>query len=100
MTISRLCARFRPVSLLLALLVVTLISVACAPTTPAGSGATAAATQAAQPAPATAAPTAARAPTATVGRLSDLPVGVDAAGNFYRGDPNAAVKLVEWSDFQ
>jgi hypothetical protein len=32
--------------------------------------------------------------------VSDLPAGVDAAGNFYRGDPNAAVKLVEFSDFQ
>jgi len=30
----------------------------------------------------------------------DIPAGVDADGNFYRGDPNAAVKLVEWSDFQ
>jgi len=25
---------------------------------------------------------------------------VDADGNFYRGDPNAPVKLVEFSDFQ
>jgi hypothetical protein len=25
---------------------------------------------------------------------------VDADGNFYRGDPKAAVKLVEYSDFQ
>ncbi len=31
---------------------------------------------------------------------ADVPVGVDAEGNFYRGNPNAAVKLVEWSDFQ
>jgi hypothetical protein len=25
---------------------------------------------------------------------------VDANGNFYRGDPNATVKLIEFSDFQ
>ena len=31
---------------------------------------------------------------------SNLPVGVDADGNFYRGDPKAPVKLVEFSDFQ
>ncbi len=32
--------------------------------------------------------------------LASLPVGRDAEGNFYRGDPNAAVKLVDYSDFQ
>jgi len=32
--------------------------------------------------------------------MKDVPTGVDGAGNFYRGDPNAPVKLVEWSDFQ
>jgi hypothetical protein len=31
---------------------------------------------------------------------ADIPTGVDADGNFYRGNPNAAVKLVEWSDFE
>ena len=30
----------------------------------------------------------------------EVPTGVDGEGNFYRGDPNAPVKLVEWSDFQ
>jgi protein-disulfide isomerase len=29
-----------------------------------------------------------------------MPTGVDADGNFYRGDPDARVKLVEWSDFE
>ena len=29
-----------------------------------------------------------------------LPVGTDADGNFYRGDPKAPVKLVDFSDFQ
>jgi hypothetical protein len=33
-------------------------------------------------------------------RPLDLPAGVDAEGNFYLGDPNAPVKMVEWSDFQ
>ena len=31
---------------------------------------------------------------------SNLPAGVDAEGNFYRGDPEATVKLIEFSDFQ
>ena len=31
---------------------------------------------------------------------SNMPMGRDAEGNFYRGDPNAAVKLVDYSDFQ
>lgn len=100
MTVSCTCARFRLVGLLLALLVVTLLGVACAPTPQTGPGATAAVTQAAQPAPATAAPIATGGPATTAAKVSDLPVGVDAAGNFYRGDPNAAVKLVEFSDFQ
>lgn len=32
--------------------------------------------------------------------MENIPVGVDAEGNFYRGDPKAAVKLVDFSDFQ
>jgi protein-disulfide isomerase len=88
-------SRARRALIPLALLIVALVAAGCAgisapvPTpapqanTPAPSGQP---TQAAGPAaPATA---------------KDIPVGVDAAGNFYRGDPNAAVKLVEWSDFQ
>jgi protein-disulfide isomerase len=34
------------------------------------------------------------------GKKIDLPMGVDADGNFYRGDLKAPVKLVEFSDFQ
>jgi protein-disulfide isomerase len=33
-------------------------------------------------------------------KLASLQVGVDADGNFYRGDPNAPIKLVDFSDFQ
>lgn len=44
-------------------------------------------------APATPAPVAAALP-------ADLPVGVDADGNFYRGDPRAPIKIIEFSDFQ
>jgi protein-disulfide isomerase len=33
-------------------------------------------------------------------KLAMLQVGVDADGNFYRGDPNAPIKLVDFSDFQ
>jgi len=33
-------------------------------------------------------------------KLARLQVGVDADGNFYRGDPNAPIKLVDFSDFQ
>ncbi len=32
--------------------------------------------------------------------LASLQVGRDADGNFYRGDPNAPIKLVDFSDFQ
>jgi protein-disulfide isomerase len=45
------------------------------------------------------APTATAAATAAA-TAGEIPAGVDADGNFYRGDPNAKVKLVEWSDFQ
>jgi protein-disulfide isomerase len=33
-------------------------------------------------------------------KLASLQVGVDADGNFYRGNPNAPIKLVDFSDFQ
>ena len=33
-------------------------------------------------------------------KLASLQVGLDADGNFYRGDPNAPIKLVDFSDFQ
>lgn len=47
-----------------------------------------------------------KAPTPTPGaaiskeKLAGLPVGINAEGNFYRGDPQAAVKLEDFSDFQ
>ncbi len=33
-------------------------------------------------------------------KLARLPVGVDDEGNFYRGDPAAPIRLVDFSDFQ
>jgi hypothetical protein len=39
-------------------------------------------------------------PTGTAGGTITLPEGVDAEGHFYRGDLNAPIKLVEFSDFQ
>ncbi len=62
-----------------------------APTT-----APAVATAPAAPQPAASSPTAA----APQVDLSKAPVGVDADGNFYRGDPKAPVKLTDFSDFQ
>ena len=79
------------------LLVVALVGVACAPATP-GTNAVPA-PSAAPAAPATEAPAQPEASQAPAGEL-DIPVGVDADGNFYRGDPKAAVKLVEFSDYQ
>lgn len=73
------------------LLVVALAVGACVTPTPAAPAATTV--------PATSAPaptTASAEPIAS----SKLPAGVDAEGNFYRGDPNATVKLIEFSDFQ
>ena len=92
--------RGRLLILPLLLLVVALVGVACAPAAPAAPNATAAPAPSAVPAaPATTAPVQTTAPQAPAGKL-DLPVGVDADGNFYRGDLKAAVKLVEYSDFQ
>ena len=93
-------AGLRLLALAVALLVVALVGVACAPAAPAAPAATAAPAPSAAPAaPATTAPVQTAAPQAPAGKF-DLPVGVDADGNFYRGDPKAAVKLVEYSDFQ
>ncbi len=39
-------------------------------------------------------------PSISKSELASLQVGRDADGNFYRGDPNAPVKLVDFSDFQ
>ncbi len=94
----------------LTLLLVALIAAACFSGLPVGprrvSPAPTAGATAIQPVP-TASPTALvplgpAAPTAAAQTemVSNIPVGVDADGNFYRGNPNAAIKLVEFSDFQ
>lgn len=90
---TRLCSQGPPRLLVLAvcLVIVGLAAGACVQPPPQGPAATSA--------PATGAPAQPPATTAPAGG-SVLPVGVDAQGNFYRGDPNAAVKLVEFSDFQ
>jgi protein-disulfide isomerase len=90
-------SRARLILLGVALLVVALLAAACG-----GGGQAPAPTQ--PPGQATA-PAAATQPSATQAapgesRPLDLPAGVDADGNFYLGDPNAPVKMVEWSDFQ
>lgn len=46
------------------------------------------------------APTPTPPPAISAAKLASLPVGVDAEGNFYRGNPQAAVKLEDFSDFQ
>lgn len=79
----------------LAVLAVMLLGTACAPSTPAAPLSTSApplatAAQAAQPA----------ATQDAQAKPLDLPAGVDADGNFYLGDPDAPVKLMEFSDFQ
>jgi len=97
--------RLRLAGLALTLVVVTLSGVACVPAVPGmpAAGPTQAApvtvapaATSAQPAPNQAEATAVQPPA----KHLDLPVGVDAAGNFYRGNINAPVKLVEYSDFQ
>jgi protein-disulfide isomerase len=100
--------RLRLAVLSLALATVALIGAACAPST---APTAAAPTQiAAPPAPATKPPATAPAAekagpvapgsAAKPAALSNVPTGVDADGNFYRGDPKAPVKLVEFSDFE
>jgi len=91
-----------PIGLVLVLIVVAAIVLsngAHGTPTPTISEATSVPTQAAtQPAPATQAATAV---SATAGSPNaDVPMGIDANGDFYRGDPNAPVKLIEYSDFQ
>jgi hypothetical protein len=101
---KQLRPRIRPgiVILGLMLLLVVLVGAACAPSTPA----VPAPSTPTQPAPATSGPAAPKAGPVAPGsttqpsRPSNLPVGVDADGNFYRGDPKAPVKLVDFSDFQ
>jgi hypothetical protein len=106
---KQLHPRIRPriVILGLVLTLAVLVGAACAPSTPAAP-APSAPTQPAptQPAPVTSGPAAPKAGPAAPGsaaqpsRPSNLPVGVDADGNFYRGDPKAPVKLIDFSDFQ
>lgn len=89
-------SRARLILLGVALLVVALLAAACA-----GGGQAPAPTQ--PPGQATASGAATQPPStqpAQDGKPLDLPAGVDADGNFYLGDPNAPVKMVEWSDFQ
>ena len=54
--------------------------------------------------PQSAAPSAASNPptpaAVAVAKRADMPMGVDANGNFYRGDPKAPIKIVDFSDFQ
>ena len=91
MNLFRQSTRLSRFSLALVLVVIGTVGAACLPAAPAAPSATAA--PAAPAAAATATP-AAQAP------AKDIAVGVDADGNFYRGDPKATVKLVEFSDFQ
>jgi protein-disulfide isomerase len=83
----------------LVLLLVVLVGAACAPSTPAAPSQDKPAPTANAPAAEKAGPVAPGA-AAKPSKASNLPMGVDADGNFYRGDPKAAVKLVEFSDFQ
>lgn len=39
-------------------------------------------------------------PPVSQSQLASLETGVDAEGNFYRGNPNAPIRLVDFSDFQ
>lgn len=84
------------------LLVFALALAACAPAAP-GSPTTAPAGSAGQtpvPVAGPAKPGGSTPAAAQPGKKLNLPVGVDADGNFYRGDPKAPVKFVEYSDFQ
>ena len=93
--------RLRLIGLAAVLLIVMLGGVACAPPAPSAPTPTAALAAPAATTAVTAAPVATQ-PTAIrpAGSKTSLLSGVDADGNFYRGDPKAPVKLVEYSDFQ
>lgn len=82
--------------LLPAAFALVLVLAACAPSTPPPPLST---STPAGIAPATDAPATSMA-TQPPGAKLDLQTGVDADGNFYRGDPSAPVTLVEFSDFQ
>lgn len=89
--------RLRWTGLSLAFLLTLLLAAACAPTSALPAPLSTATGVPPQP---TAAATADSQPAAMPAEPLELPAGVDADGNFYRGDPQAAVKLVEFSDFQ
>jgi protein-disulfide isomerase len=106
-------AGVRLAGVLLTLLAIGLLAVACAPTTapaagnaPAPTAATVSATEApaatatAPAPPATEAADTSAAPAVAVSKTVTLPSGVTSDGHFYQGDPNAPVKLVEYSEFQ
>ncbi len=94
----------RRMRLVLLLLIATALLLGGCVVPPATAPATAAPEAAATIAPeaaATVAPTEAVAETAPApAPTGEVPMGVDADGNFFRGDPNAKVTLVEWSDFE
>jgi protein-disulfide isomerase len=94
--------RLSSIGLGLMLLLLALVAAACAPSTAPPATARPATALPATSAPAVekAGPVAPSAPTVQPRKAVDAPVGVDADGNFYRGNPNAPVKLVEFSDFQ
>ena len=101
---KQLRPRIRPGIVILGLMLTlaVLVGAACAPSTPAAPSQD----KPAQPAPAANAPASEKAGPVAPGaaakpsKASNLPMGVDADGNFYRGDPKAPVKLTEFSDFQ
>ncbi len=101
--------RWLAAGLPLVLLAVAGLAVACVapPATPGATSvpatlaaATAPATAAQVTATSTTAPVAASTAVSATGTGPSLPVGVDADGNFYRGNRNASVKLIDFSDFQ
>ena len=102
---KQLRPRIRPGIVILGvmLLLAVLVGAASTPSTPAAPSQDKP-TQPAASAPATApaAESGAVAPGAATktSKASTLPMGVDADGNFYHGDPKAPVKLTEFSDFQ
>jgi hypothetical protein len=82
----------------LGLLIAALIIAACSPkATPAP---TATPKPTAKPLPPTDTPRPAATTKAPVPTLSEVPMGFTEEGSPYRGNPNAAVTLLEFSDFQ
>ncbi len=94
--------RLRSIGLGLMLLLLALVAAACVSATapPATPKPVTPLPAANAPAVEKAGPVAPSAPTVQPRKAVNAPVGADADGNFYRGNPNAPVKLVEFSDFQ